>query len=461
MAKITPETAILQALRNQSLSYKAILGELIDNSFDAGATRIRIEVVGKDLVVEDDGDGCADLASMVTLGKHIKQAGTRLGRYGVGLKDAALWLGGPTRIRSVHGGIVRNVFIDWDHLHDWEIPDPTEIEASPGERGTRITFHGITHRFPDGERYSELVGDISYLFTPALKSGKQIVFKGKNKQPITATRFELPRLEHIVDTDIVVDGKRAHVHVGVVPDGDANPRPGIAYTHGFRVIMGGGSTALGCGGKSPARISGWVSLDSGWRLNKNKDGVNIDSDRLGDAVYAVIRNIVDIAARQTMSIRSAALAQKLTSMLRGMTPGTGDAKRDRTGEKPGTIDQKGSGRKHRNATKAKNGESRRVVSLGRMSIDFKSCVQPSIGEVDLSGEFIWLAENNPWIVRLRKEENADALVTAAIGLFAAEDHTTQPSLPAKWARQTESMSFGQKSGLLLRDNEQPGLKVVA
>jgi hypothetical protein len=456
MAKITPETAILNAIRNQSLSYKAILGELIDNAFDAGASRIRIEVAGKDLIVEDDGNGCSDLASMVTLGKHIKQSGTRLGRYGVGLKDAALWLGGPTRIRSVNGGRVRTVFVDWDHLVDWEIPDPIEIEAEPGERGTRLTFHNISHRFPDGDRFREMVSDLSYLFTPALKNDRQIVFRGRDKQVVVAKRFELPPLERVIDRDISIDGKRAHIHVGVVPDGIQNVRPGIAYTHGFRVIMP--QTALGCGGHSPSRISGWVSLDGGWRLNKNKDGVNAGDEELGEAVYAQIKDIVADAAKQAMSIKSAELAQKITSMLRGLSPV--DARRE-PGDRVGSVSPKGSGRKHQRANKSRDGASRRGPSLGRMNIDFRSCSQPCTGEVDFHGGFIYLAENNSWIAGLRKTENVEALVTAAVGLFAAEDPSVQPALPAKWAKQAEAMSYGQRAGLLLQEQAKPDLKVVA
>lgn len=452
MAKITPETEILYALRSQSLSYKAILGELIDNSFDAGATRVRIEIDGHDLIVEDDGNGCADLVSMITLGKHIKQSGTKLGRYGVGLKDAALWLGGPTRIRSVHGGTARTLHIDWDHLKDWTVPDPIEMPAGASERGTRIIFQKISHRFPDGERFAELVSDLSYTFTPALKSGRQIVFVGKNRKTTTAQRFELPRLEHVVDCDVSVGGKTAHVHVGVVPDGDSNPRPGIAYTHGFRVIIG--QTALGCGGHSPARISGWVALDNGWRLNKNKDGVNVDEDQLDAAVFGAIGNIVNIASKQAMSIKSAALAQRLTSMFRDLAS-RGDAKRDQTKANPGTIKPTSAGRKHQKASNSRPGDSRRVSNVGRMNIDFRSCSQPSIGEVDVRGGMIWLAENNPWIAQLRSCENVEALVTAAVGLFAAEDASSQPALPARWAKETESMSFGQRSGLLLRDHAVP------
>jgi sensor histidine kinase regulating citrate/malate metabolism len=83
-ADITPDTSLIQSWANQLIHWSTILGELIDNAFDAGATRIRL-TLGKDrLRIEDNGVGCPDRARMLTAGKHTRHESTRLGRCGRG-----------------------------------------------------------------------------------------------------------------------------------------------------------------------------------------------------------------------------------------------------------------------------------------------------------------------------------------------------------------------------------------
>lgn len=466
---IEPDTAVLYAWCNSRMTFAAVFGELIDNAFDAGATWVRIEATGKDLIVTDNGAGCESLVAMLKAGKHIKRATTRLGRYGVGLKDSALWLNGITRIHSVHRGTARRVFADWERIARsgvWKIPPTTTRVAEPGEEGTTLHFQNITRKVPTGKAFDDLVAEIGYLYSPALKGSdrvapRQIQFIGKGRKDVLAPRFYLPaRLDHVVDCDVSVGGKIAHVHVGVVPEGVPNPRPGISYTHGFRVIIP--ATGLGCGGRNPSRIAGWVSLDGEWRLNKNKDGVNVDEDELGEAVYAVIRDTVEKGARQSMSVRSAALSNNLTSMLRGMV-GEGDAVRDQTGAKRGTVDPKNSNRVHRNATKTRAGSSRRTVNVGRLRIDFKPCIEPLLGEADLRCDTVFLAENHPWIARLRRNENLEALLSEALWVLCTAEKDAQRAF--KWFRDAEKEGRELDShsvvGSLLKDQQCADLKAVA
>lgn len=464
---ITPSTELLIAWRSQNLTRAHVLGELIDNSFDWGSNTVTIEYTGKNLIISDDGEGCGDLANMLTAGNSARGGKVRVGRFGVGLKDSAIWLGGITQIRSVNRGIVRAVNADWDAIarsHQWRIPVPREDKAEAGDRGTRITFAGITRDMPSGKNLDTLIAEIGYLFTPAIKAGKQIVFRFKGRPPISAPRFTLPKLEHEVDVDIFVDSKRAHVHVGVVPaDAPTNPRPGISYTHLHRVIIP--ACGLGCGGRGYSRISGWVSLDGGWTLNKNKDGVNVDEDALGDAVFGAIKDVVERASRQSMSIKSAAIANNLTSMLRAAFA-TGDAQRDRTGEKPGSVTPKNSGRRHAKTNKGRIGASRlwrKTVDVGSLSVEFKPFEDPLIGSVDLKGPTVWLSDNHRRIVQLREQENLDALLAVAFALLAEVSRHPDNQRSFRFGEDPSEISFENAFGRLFREHKEPDskLKVVA
>lgn len=457
---ITPSTEILSSWRSQNLTRAHVLGELFDNSFDWGSGSVTVEYSGKDIVVTDDGDGCDDLQGMLTAGHSSRGGKPRVGRFGVGLKDSAIWLGGATQIRSVHRGVVRTVIADWDAIarsHQWKIPRPLSRPADHGERGTRITFANVIRPMPIGKDLDKLISDLGYLFSPAIKAGKQIVFRTKGRQPIMAQRFVLPRLENIRECDVIVDGKRAHVHVGVVPEGDPNPRPGISYTHLHRVITP--ACGLGCNGNNYSRISGWVALDGQWKLNKNKDGVNVDEEELGAAVFGAIRDVIEVGAKQSMSIRSAHLAKSLTAMLRGMLSEVG-ATRDKTNDKSGTVRPKNTERKHERTTNPKPGSGRRIVDASKLNIEFKPCEEPHIGSVDLRGPTIWLAENNAWISRLRNEENLDALIGVAMGLLANASREPGAQTSFRFGRDQSEISFEKILGMLLREQSH-SLRVVA
>jgi hypothetical protein len=457
---ITPATEYLAWLRAKNHRFAIIFGELIDNAFDADAKRIEIEVTGRrgggDIIVSDDGRGCSDLSVMLAPGKREQHFGTKLGRFGIGAKDAAIWLWGTTNIQSVRDGVLRSVVADWDSIMrsgKWRVNVPSEETAHPGRRGTRISFINTIRRFPDGKQFDELVSELGYLYAPAIKQGMQIAIRGKGRQQVLVPRFEMPSLVDVVDVDITVGGKRAHVHVGVVPDGVKNPRPGISYTHGFRVIIQ--ASGLGCGGKAYQRVCGWVRLDGkDWKLTTNKDALDHDEDEIGDAVYAVVSGVVDRAAKQAMSAKSSALAGRLTAALRGLV-GEGDAKRDR-GDKHGRVDPTGNGGKHKRAKNARSGDSRRTVNVGSMSVDFKECDEPAIGSVDDRGKIIWLAENHPWIQHLRDTENIDALMTSAMALLGGTEQDTQTRFV--WAKRDGEMTFDKAVGALLRD--QRSLRVV-
>jgi K+-sensing histidine kinase KdpD len=92
-----PSTAILTATRSDSNMYlwKA-LAEIIDNAFDHRATEVIIQSSDDSttLTIEDNGDGCSDANRMVQLGSHFRnvKSGNAIGRYGIGLKEASVWL---------------------------------------------------------------------------------------------------------------------------------------------------------------------------------------------------------------------------------------------------------------------------------------------------------------------------------------------------------------------------------
>lgn len=98
-APLTQANQALESSRDAGFDLSTAIGELVDNSWEAGARNIRIAPYRDghgsitDLAVADDGEGIAtaQLASVLSLG-YSSRYGSRagLGRFGMGLKLASL-----------------------------------------------------------------------------------------------------------------------------------------------------------------------------------------------------------------------------------------------------------------------------------------------------------------------------------------------------------------------------------
>lgn len=95
--KITPRVKILTTLRNSGYDNNSAIGDIVDNSIDAGAKNIWIDIVSKhEISVSDDATGMSEerLVEAMALGSETdKNSGTTLGRFGFGMKTASLSLG--------------------------------------------------------------------------------------------------------------------------------------------------------------------------------------------------------------------------------------------------------------------------------------------------------------------------------------------------------------------------------
>lgn len=356
MANISPTTAILESMRKQSLAWHTILGELIDNAFDAAANRIAISFSGQQLEVADDGVGCKNLLLLVTPGARENKHSTRLGRYGIGAKDAAISAADAVSIVSVHKGIKRAVVCNWKALEkkgDWNIADPDEAPTQD-QSGTRIILSPL--RSERLQRPDDLVCRLSLHYTPAIRLGRQIVFKASKQaaaRPIPEYHF--PTLEHQTTKELTVDGKVASVVLGLVPDGCAFPERGFVVTYGYRVIKKG--EMAGLGDEPPPGLFGWIDLGEGWELTKNKDNISSNFDALAVAINAAFRDVLDKAASRSQFIQFRNVSREINQVLKDLS---GEQRRKaKRGPKSneGLVLPKGSGRRHKRASRSQPGDT--------------------------------------------------------------------------------------------------------
>ena len=448
---IAPTTNLIHAMRNSGLKWPTAIGELVDNSFDAGATRVTLCFDGKsNFSCEDDGNGTDSIASMFTLGDHHATKSTRLGMYGVGLKDTSLWLMGVTSVHTVCGGKLRTAIVDWHGIEKsgrWEIDAPTESETKLPS-GTRICFSRITKSTPSD--INGLAKDLGYKFFPALRDGRQIVIQRKRAPAVTVRAYQLPPLQKTIDELVEIDGRKFHLHAGIVSADAVNSKPGFSIVYGHRVI---GNSPVVDGKYSVGRIAGIITLKSGWSMTKNKEGLSDDDcDFLSSVVTAKCQEILDLSQQLENVIVGAEFTSELNEAFQCMISNYKNTRREvrgKDGECSGTVTPAGTGRKRSNAAKSCDKPGSVVARINRgMSINIVDTGSvESIGMVDRISRTISLNGSHPFIARLRDEKNKDALLLAACMLISHEhERDAQNERPLL---KTETTDFAQTISVVL------------
>ena len=348
---LTPKTHGLDAKKNANLGWVNALSELIDNSFDAGATHVSIKVLPKtnknegQVSVTDNGIGISDFNVVLAEGASVphKKLPKGLGRYGVGLKDAVTWLWGTTTIKTNSGNGDKFIRIDWDKLMkgaSWKLDCHSYINQSDEtERmtGTSIECNYIQQRWKNTENVIE---QLSYMFSPAIMQGKQIELSVKDKvYPIKL--FKIPDMTNVIQKTVQVShGKSYQITAGVVAENEINNRPGhtIAYKH--RVIV---ASKEGCGDFNTSRFFSMVYLIGNWNLSRNKTSLSHTMEALNNSLYETCKDILGIASSAGKSYENLALQKSISDKLSKIL-GEGTATRKRANRKKGNINPVGIGR---------------------------------------------------------------------------------------------------------------------
>lgn len=280
--------------RNASYTFIEALCELLDNCLDAGCKQVGV-YIGDDLhggrvvVVRDDGHGMSDIESCLVHSKHVGHGRGALtsGRYGVGLKDASMWVSDKTTIMSkTPSSDPQMVVVDWDEmaaLDSGEIP-AAELarEWDGGDHGTVIVMSlNRNRRLPS----SSVIDKIEKIYQPALRRGVEIVVEHGGAERTLEERSE-PVLQDSVDKRLKItcaDGVTRVAHLVAGYTIQPNDIRGILVEHCHKYIniqnpitdVTPRSAAKPC----PAhRISGRVMVDESWPVTNRKDGLASDDD---------------------------------------------------------------------------------------------------------------------------------------------------------------------------------------
>jgi hypothetical protein len=427
MADLTPDSHLLSSIANQGLTWPKVMAELVDNSFDAGATRVVIACKKKEraISVEDDGRGVKDVLSLVTLGRHVEHRTTSLGMYGVGAKDAWLWCGGTIEIDSVCDGVQSLLCVDPRDVqaNGWKCDDPTIISAKGATSYTKIR---LTLRDGKHQPKDEAFDRIAFIFTPALRRGLQIVRSIDDKRkPLEP--YSLPHLQEAVNAEFDIDGKSVSINIGIVPDGEKMRHGPFWLQYGHRIID---STSLGAASGittySTAHVGGVIALGKGWKLTKNKDDLSELNDRLNDAIFCRIEPLLKKGELLSETIESQALRNELESALNAAVKSAADQRKERR-EKGDThlrVYPVNTGRRRKNASKTQDGPGSVAggAVAGRrrgFALDWCNEDPDSIGRFDATGSRVLLNRAHEFVSTAKATNNRAALLSSAYVLIAS------------------------------------------
>jgi len=323
---------LLRSLRGERVDYTLLIGEGIDNAFDANASRVHITIDADEIRFEDDGVGVTKefLPALFSLGDHGHLSSTKLGRFGIGIKAQAVNAGSEFSVESVSRDGKFKAYVNWERLMrsgKWTIPDPQWLPVAVGTAtGTVISITDL-RKAPLywGER---LFFETAMRFHPALVAGKVIKI---NRQRVIA--IDEPALSDIVEADLSFGkGKGAQVRAGVLVGQSKLHHVHVGYEH--RVIMP--ESSLGCGTYSGLnRMFARVQLTGPWRLARFKNDLVDDAEReeLDEALAEVLKPILEKCNSQTMTVKIIHLRDALNDMIPEQHRGA----RPKKLEKPGII----------------------------------------------------------------------------------------------------------------------------
>lgn len=415
--EIAPGTGLIAAIRAERSSFHSWAGEMLDNSLDASASRVALLIAADQLSVSDNGHGIERVndTAVFKISQHAEMRGTKLGRYGVGLKYKAIQHGDILRIRSVSKDGLMSRKVDWSSIQRsgrWLFPIPKRSAAQGQPLGTVVMIEELTKqpKIADIERTKQ---EIQRRYYPAIENGVEILLNGELIGPIA-----IPALTDVVERSRTFPGGRsAHVRGGMLVDPSASKLRQVDLCVAFRVIKP--DDDFGCDNYGGIRsMFARVELSGPWILSKFKDDIADDpyEEELEAWVEEVLTPILEKCQGASMLLKT----KQLEDLLNDMLPQHVRAVRPEQKQRLGRIGEKrkrGAGTANE-APETKSGPAKKKALPPGILIEFADGLNEEWGygrvQPGKSSTRIQLSRDNPHIAELMNYRDQRL---AAIGLY--------------------------------------------
>jgi hypothetical protein len=237
---------MIEALREMGYdSYSSVL-DLIDNSVDAQAKEIHVDVSDQDgdivITIEDNGCGMDQdtLREALRLGSDTERDTADLGKYGMGMVTASIGLSKKVEVYTreedgiaLYGGFDLDQIVEENRFVKWA--QPTEGKGLlPSGKGTIVRLSKtdrISNR--DTTQFANILRKrVGQTFRKFLKAGVRIAVNKKLAEPIDPLMLNDSKTRLMLETELEVDGQGSTVTLRVVE----LPDYGIAGNKAYGII---------------------------------------------------------------------------------------------------------------------------------------------------------------------------------------------------------------------------------
>jgi len=211
---VEPSVDLLESMRSVGYSAEAAIADIIDNSIDANARKIQIDldvVNGDYIAVLDDGEGMDQVSAKEALrlaGTAHGHEGQRLGRFGLGLKTASLSQARCLTVVSVKNSVITALRWDIDHVKQtgsWTLlvldaADINELPMVPElrklENGTLIVWNKLDLLLGDAKNPGEFLAmSINEMTRHIGLTFHRYLSRRNNKLSITINKVEVKSID--------------------------------------------------------------------------------------------------------------------------------------------------------------------------------------------------------------------------------------------------------------------------
>jgi hypothetical protein len=288
-----------------------LVRELINNAFDADATKVHV-TIHKDMIkVEDDGSGMDydGLAQYFNVGSPLKRdqpkspkyGRVRIGEFGIG-KFAALTAGQRFEIYTQRGDFAAKVRFDkktWEKRKRWRLP-LKDVEPDPQRGdGSTVTISRLTKKL-DPDEVAEWVRDRVPLRSPSFAVHI-------NNQRLVPRRFSGYRIPILEGTNY----GPVHGEVVILPASTASQGELGIEVRVKQVLVSRSLFGLESWGKEMARVRGEVFADF-LPVTSDRSGFVTDSPEYMafDNVMKHVMDTVEKALKRTIADKQVRHARK-------------------------------------------------------------------------------------------------------------------------------------------------------
>jgi len=311
---IGPKSRYLFSVRADRGDMVRVCSEAVDNSLDALAHNVHIEISSAEIRFTDDGIGVLlrNIPALFTLGDHVQLTSTKLGRFGVGITAQAINAADLMEVRSVSADGCFLSRVNWREVlrHGWDIEDPVRLPLAVGTPTHTVIKLSALRKLKQFT-INKVVDDLAQNFYPAIAEGRYL-----KVNDIAVPLLSDPLMIDIVEQSFEFsNGRTASVRAGLLAQPSKMNRVHVGFGH--RVIMP--ASTLGCSSYTGlTNMFARVQLGGdAWALSSFKDDLTNEDQReeLEEALEAAMSSILKKCGNVSIEARVVAIGELVNEML--------------------------------------------------------------------------------------------------------------------------------------------------